>query len=414
MSIDTEIEGSPGQVEGAAEWLRNQLASRLGSAADRLNDARKDADGSWNSVAGDEFVDLMTRARDETDDLQSAARRMGQDLEDFASRLRTCQEQMADVRTGARASGLGVSGFVVEDPGPGPARPPDHFEGTPEQVRDHDQRVDAYNAHQRLVEAYNQAHREAARIDRQYAAACRALQHDYTVREHAAWVVTLGDILGDAAAAAIGVHLGLRKSGLHGRAQSLLDEASRAIDDLQAHPERYLKRTWFFFKELDATRLEADRLVIAGKLDEASELLDEAARLDDARLPKYLGRAGRVLGPAGVALGVYNDYQDGETATQVAASQGMSLAAGVGSGALAGAAIGSVVPVVGTAAGAAVGTVVGAGVAIFTDGAIDSVFENGPDVGKAFEEGVDALESTGEAIADGVTSAAEAVGGWFS
>ena len=128
-----------------------------------------------------------------------------------------------------------------------------------------------------------------------------------------------------------------------------------------------------------------------------------------------------MLGPLGFGLGVYNDYQEGESTTQILVSQGASTAVGIAAGAGAsaltgmaiGAAAGSVVPGVGTVVGAVVGTAVGAGVAIFADGAIDSLFENGPDVGKAFDEGVDALADTGDAIADGVSSAADTVGGWF-
>lgn len=52
--------------------------------------------------------------------------------------------------------------------------------------------------------------------------------------------------------------------------------------------------------------------------------------------------------------------------------------------------------------------------AIFADGAIDSLFENGPDVGAAAEAGVEALADTDEAIADGVSGVADTVGGWFS
>ena len=178
MSVDTQIQGSPGSVEGAADWLRDQLATALGQAADRANDARRDASGS----------------------------------------LRRCQDMMSDVRSTARGKGLTVTGFVVQDPGVGPSRPADD--------------------------------------------------------------------------------------------------------------------------------------------------------------------------------------------------------AGVGASALTGAAMGatfgSVVPGVGTAVGAVVGTAIGAGVAIFADGAIDSLFENGPDVGAAAEAGVEALADTGEAIADGVSSVAGTVGGWFS
>lgn len=79
----------------------------------------------------------------------------------------------------------------------------------------------------------------------------------------------------------------------------------------------------------------------------------------------------------------------------------------------AGAAIGSVIPVGGTVVGAVIGTAVGAGIAIFSDGAIDSLFENGPDVGAAFDSGVDALADTGGAIKDGVGKLGGAIGGLF-
>lgn len=422
MSVDTQIEGQPGSIEGAADWLRGRLAAALGEAADRANDARREASGSWRSEAGEEFTAVMSRARGKIEDLESATRAMADALDTFATKLRRCQEQMGDVRSTARGAGLTVLGFHVQDPGAGPVRPPDGFVGTADEVAAHDRRVEAYDAHQDLLRAYDAAADEAARIDRYYATACRELQDDYTVGQHASWLLTTGDILGDAAAGAIGVQIGARRSDLHARAQSLVDEASRAIDDLQAHPERYLKRKWFFFQTLDEARLEADRLAITGKLDEAEDLLRRADGLADARSLRYLGRAGKVLGPLGLGLGVYNDYQEGETATQIAVSQGVSAGLGVvagigasaGTGALMGATIGSVVPGVGTAVGAVVGTAIGAGVAIFADGAIDSLFENGPDVGAAAEAGLDALQDTGDAIADGVSDVADTVGGWFS
>lgn len=422
MSVDTEIQGRAASIERAAQWLRASLAVELAAAADRANDARRHAVGSWRCEAGDEFAALMSRARSKVDDLESATRRMAEDLDVFAAKLRRSQEQMEEVRSAARGAGLTVSGLVVEDPGGGPPRPPDHFVGTVAEVEAHDRRVAAYDAHQDLVTAYHRAAGEAARIDRYYASACRELQSAYTVGEHASWVLSVGEILGDGAEGALGALIGTRRSALHSRAAGLLDEARRAIDDLQSHPERYVKRKWFFFRALDETRLEADRLIIDDKLHRAQELLRRADHLDDARSLRYLGRAGKILGPLGLGLGVYNDYQEGESTTQIAVSQGVSAGLGVaagigasaGTGALMGATVGSVVPVVGTAAGAVVGTAIGAGVAIFADGAIDSLFENGPDVGAAAEAGVEALADTGEAIADGVTGVASTVGGWFS
>ena len=422
MSVETQIEGSPSSIEGAATWLRSRLEPKLTAAADAANSARRTAEMSWESVAGEEFVDLARRARDKVDELAGAATTMAGDLDAFAQKLKRSQEQMGDVRTSARGDGLSVIGFVVQHPGDGPARPPDYFEGTPEEVEDHDRRVAAYNAHQDLLRAYRDAESEAARIDRYYASACRDLQDAYLPGTHAAWILTLGDIVGESAAAVIGVNLALNRSRLLQSAEDLVEEATRAVEDLQAHPERYLRRRWFFFQTLDEARLEADRLAIRGKLEEAQDLLRQADELADSRALRYLGRAGKILGPLGVGLGVFNDWQEGETTTQIAVSQGVSAGVGVAAGfgasvgtaALIGATAGSVVPGVGTAVGAVVGTVVGAGIAIFADGAIDSLFENGPDVGQAWDEGVEALADTGEAIADGVSSVGETIGGWFS
>lgn len=422
MSVDTEIEGRPGSVESVSTWLRGSLAPEIGRAADGMNDARKSAEDSWQGEAGDEFSACMSRARDKTDSLESATKTMAHDLDDFAEKLRGCQNDMATIRTEATAADLTVVGFIIQDPGPGPARPPDGFTGTPEEVADHNAKVTAYDAHMDKIRAYNHASSEAARIDRKYATACQSLQDLYTVGQHASWLLTTADILGDAAAGAVGVSIATKQSKLNGRAQHLVDEARRAVDDLQAHPERYMKRKWIFFKTLDAAALEADRLAVAGKLDEAEDLLRQSRLAGETKIPKVLGRFGKVLGPLGLGLGIYNDYQEGETTTQIVVSQGVSTGVGVAAGAGAtvltsmavGAAIGSVVPGAGTAVGAVVGTVVGAGIAIFSDGAIDSLFENGPDVGKAFDAGVDALEDTGGAIKDGVSSVGDKIGGLFS
>lgn len=421
MSIDTELEGSPASVESAATWVRTSLAPKIADAADCMNDARKSANDSWQGPAGDQFSSCMSGARDKTDSLESAAKNMAEDLDDFAEKLRVCRNDMATIRTDAVAADLTVDGFIIQDPGPGPERPPDGFTGTDAEVAVHNKKVVAYDAHQDKIRAYNHASSEAARIDRKYAAACRSLQDKYTVGQHASWLLTTADVLGDAAVGAIGAGIARKQSKLNGRANALVEEARRAIDDLQAHPERYMKRKWIFFKGLDTAKLEADRLALAGKLDEAEKLLRQSEIAGKSKVPVMLGRFGKALGPAGLGLGIYNDYQEGESTTQIVVSQGVSTGLGVGVGAGAtvvtsmavGAAVGSVVPVAGTAVGAVVGTVVGAGIAIFSDGAIDSFFENGPDVGKAFDEGVDALADTGGAIKDGLSSVGGKIGGLF-
>ena len=74
MSVETEITGSPGGIEGAATWLRSSLEPKLTAAADAANGARRDAELGWSSVAGEEFADTAGRIRDKSDDLAGAAK----------------------------------------------------------------------------------------------------------------------------------------------------------------------------------------------------------------------------------------------------------------------------------------------------------------------------------------------------
>ena len=88
MSVDTEIQGSPGSIEGAAGWLRTSLAARLEDAADTLHSVRGSAQRSWEGAAGTEFAATMGTASGATDDLEGATRAMARDLEGFAAKLR--------------------------------------------------------------------------------------------------------------------------------------------------------------------------------------------------------------------------------------------------------------------------------------------------------------------------------------
>ncbi len=414
MSIDTEITGKPGQVESAATWLRDRLRTKAETAADDLSSSARKAESSWHGTAGEGFRSAMRTGQEEVDSFTSTLSAMATDLDSYAHSLRSCQDDMETIRADARTAGLTVSGLVIQEPGPGPARPtPPPVDATHAEATAYEHDVERWNEHQALVRAYNHASNEAGRVDRAYAKACRTLQDSYTATEHAAWVVSLGDLLGGSAEAVLGYRLTAQRNVLHQRASGLIDDAERALREMEAHPERYLKRKWFFLKRLDGTKLADDAARITSQLDEADDLLKASRALEDSRALKYLSRGGKILGPLGIGLGVYNDYQEGESATQIAVSQGGSVLAGMGTGAAVGAAVGSVVPVAGTAVGAVAGAVVGAGVSIFADGAIDSFFENGPDVGAAFDAGVDALEGTGDAIASGVSSVGDTIGGWF-
>lgn len=423
--VDTEITGEPSSVEGTASWLRDTLAPAVGSAADAITSARSTATSSWNTTAGYNFYSVATRAIRTTDDLQSAVTTVADDLDDFAASLRRCKEDMALARTDARNGNLVVTGFVVSDPGPALTMPTPVQDPTPAQADRYSEDVAAYDLQTEKIRTFTAVRAEADRVDRAYRTACDKLEGDITPGAHAAWMVTVADVLGDSVLVASAISIANQQSALISRADELFALGQTQLDEIANNSgfwdRRYRRISWLP-GWLDRNRIEADRLVAQGNIDEAARLRAQAADVAPGRVPRVFRAAGRILGPLGLGLGIYNDWQEGETVPQIAVSQGVSAGLGVvagigaaaGTGALMGAAFGSVVPGVGTAVGAVVGTVIGAGVAIFSDGVIDSLFENGPDVGAAWDSGVDALADTGEAIGDFAGGVADTVGGWFS
>lgn len=406
--VDTEIPGSPGSIISAGEWLKGQLKSKAEAAGDAANDARRTASQGWDGPAGSGFTGSMSTARTAADDLASAAGSLGNALREFGDSLRACQSDMADVRREATGAGLSVAGFIVLDPGAGPERPTmPGPEATQPEVDAHNERVAAYNAHQELIRAYNRAAADAERADRRYSAACDSLQQRYDALDYLAQAITVVDVLGDTAAAALAANLNSAKSKLLTRALDLYDEAARAADDMANNMGRYTTRKWLFFKKFDADAYARDLGAIRSQMSQADDLVRQADNLTPGRLAQGLDVGGKALGAAGLGLGIYSDLQDGESATQAIVSQGGGMVASIA----AGAAIGTMIPVpiLGTAVGALGGAVVG----LMADGAIDSLFENGPDVGAALDEAGEAVADAGGAIVDGVSSVGSAIGGLF-
>ncbi|PWD50856.1 hypothetical protein C8046_09535 [Serinibacter arcticus] len=419
--VDTEITGSPSSIRGTVTWLRDTLAPAVQAAADDLTSARLLASEGWQATAGYAFWSTATRAIRTTDDLESSVRSLADDVDDFATSLERCLEDMRQARNDARDGDLVVNTYIVRDPGPGPAFPTMPTDSADTQAYDTYWQADAaYQAHQEKVRVFIAVRAEADRVDRAYRTACEKLNGDITPGAHASWMVTIGEILGDGVVARYAIDLAQQAHALNTRADELFAMGQQQLDDIANNSgfwdRRYRNISWLP-GWLDQSRIEADRLAAQGLMDQADDLRTQAANLEPGRTSRIFRTAGKILGPLGLGLGVYNDWQEGESVEQIAVSQGGSAAlgalAGIGAAAGTGALIGSVVPGVGTAVGAVVGTVIGAGVAIFADGAIDSFFENGPDVGEAWNSGVEALGDTAEAIGDFGGSVVSTVGGWF-
>lgn len=148
-------------------------------------------------------------------------------------------------------------------------------------------------------------------------------------------------------------------------------------------------------------------LAASGVIEYQASAMAGTAALRRSQAVKELARA-RAVNPAHVARDAWYGRLDAAQELRDDATGFLaSMAAGAGTGAV----IGSFVPVPGV--GTVAGAVVGAAVGVFTSGVIDSLFEEGPDVGAALDRGTEALADTGQAIADAPGALAGAVGGWF-
>ena len=202
---------------------------------------------------------------------------------------------------------------------------------------------------------------------------------------------TAGDVLGGLNGARLEVNA--HYQGAHG---ALLKEAAEGDLARLRGQERVLNPSQFY-DDLDhaATQLRSADGVIKG-----AEGTSRASKV----LPIKVGGA---MALAGIGY----DIATGKDPVQAVASGGGGFLASVGAGMATGALVGTFFPVPGV--GTALGAVVGAGVGVFTSGAIDSLFENGPDVGAALDRGGEAVVDTGKAVVHGVASVGKGIAGLF-
>lgn len=382
MPLETGIEGDPSSIRGAATWLGGTLAPAVEKGGDSLVGARRAASSDWLGETGDAFCGAMGRAVTQVDGVGEGVGEVESAFTDYAGSLERCQQRMTAIRDDARAAGLTVSGFTVEEPGPGPTRPgAPPTEASQGQVDAYNADVAAYNDHQDLITAYNglvervnEVWADLERAWERVAAKDRAL-------DGANWTFVLSDIAGGLAGAVV---------SLQG---SILRDSAR------------------YFGDLAQTNL--DRLRGATHVPNAAQYYDDVDRFtrmgstatDDLARANRLLAAGKAvpLAAGGLLTGVgiwYDMAHGGESAEQAVASNVGGFAASVATGAAVGTLIGGPV-------GTVAGVIVGAGVGVFTSGMIDGLWESGGDVTEALGAGVDTLADTGGALLDG----AEDVGG---
>lgn len=288
-----------------------------------------------------------------------------------------------------------MHGALILEPGPAPAEPgPTPLDHLGRQLPGHAEAVARYQAHGGLIAAYATAAADAEHVRTQLAAAGDALADRYRGLTGPHWMLTAASIAGGMAAAVMQYNA----HALRGTANYLSTQAAATLARALSSPVvPGFRHLWY--QDLDR----------AGQLSQnAQGMLARADDLEARAKPVGPKSISFKVGGAAALAGIGYDIYAGKDPTQAAVVGGGSFLASVG----AGAAIGSLIPVPGV--GTAVGAVVGAGVGIFVSGALDSVFEDGPDVGAAAEAGLDAVTDTGKAIGGAVMSVGKGIGGLFS
>lgn len=375
--IDTEIKGEPAEVRALATDLRLRAAPTVGTVADTLVDARRGAEDTWRSPAGDAFHSTVSDAILPIDGLATFLRQAADGLDLLAGEVEGAQRQMTEVRIEAAGAGLTVRDFAIEHPGP-PAPAPGQLAADADSVaiEEHRELTKAYDAQNRKLDAFTRAAGHASEIrtkETNAASAWSDLVGDKQNRKLGLTAVGFGVDMTRGEANLRGKTHRARATELSGMAKAL----NSARPGLATLDER-----------LSLSR--ATRTIIGEAADA------QTAWRSSTQLGQTMARARGVLAVGGVA---YDIAVLDKPWHQAVVTGGASFGASVAAGALVGTAI--PVPVVGTALGAATGAIVG----IYASGAVDSLFdETGDGISGAAGAGWNAVADTGAVAVDAVAS----------
>lgn len=115
QALNTQVNGSAGTCEQAADWLR-KMRSQAQTAASKAANARRLAEAGWRGPAADEYFDATVNVSKNTDDVADRARKYESALRDFADSLRAINAKMDDALSKARADALRVEGPIILSP----------------------------------------------------------------------------------------------------------------------------------------------------------------------------------------------------------------------------------------------------------------------------------------------------------
>lgn len=391
MSFDTKIDGEADHLTGLADWLSGTVATAVDDSATAIADTKADIGSEWEGATADAAVaragDMVTAG----DDLSTRTTTVSGALSTYADALATATREAQWIRDDATAGGLTVSGTTVLDP----EDPAD----TTQAALYNDLSTRMTTTRTTLSTAQDDLRTELTPSDvNTYGA---LLSNTYSIARTAAkgcvnWVV----------------------------GKSLVVEGGRMAETGTARMGSLASRTCV----VDSAEFYAQYDIARSMAAEGRSLASEGRFMDlvgtagkEPVIPKGLNvaakGAGAALAVAGTGIGIWADMQDGESTGQAITSNVAATTAGVAvtswaTATATGALAGSVVPGVGTVVGGAVGLAAGVTASLFTDGFVDSLFEDHKGLWHAAGEGA-------KAVGDGVKSMGKAIGnaassGWHA
>jgi hypothetical protein len=370
MPVDTRIDGTPGEIQDCARWLRSRLATGVDRCVTDLQQSRQDAEAGWLGRAGPAFQDRMGTGARKADDLRADIEITANSFDAYADDLRLAQAGMERARWIAADAGLELAGFTILEPGPAPTVP--DLPALPD-----NEDVVALDAHYRRVEAYHAAAAEARRSDGIIDAARAVLKNAYNDL-HGKALLHVSDFVNTGV---VGGLLAKHKSILLKHSDALMDESRLAVD-------RYLKAPG---GSPEAMRLNNEAFSKFLESDEYKRRATSVGRRVGSKLP--------LIGVGITAAGIGYDVHQGKPV-------GKAMVSGVG-GALAAAGAGAYVgTLVGGPAGTVIGAFVGVGIGVVASGALDEMYDALPaGVKTGIEDGIkevgDAVSDAGEVVGDG-------------
>lgn len=394
--IDTFLDADEEGVRGLATWMRGTVTDALAVSTSALTFAREDR-GEWAGQSAEAFRSRMTSVLSSADDGTASTDRAAAGLECFADAVTGLRSRIDALRDRAAGAGLTLTTTSIVQPSQPLLLPPTPGEAaTPAEARAFASARTARDAAVGRQTAFSDADAEMATVRADLDAA--VLDLDRVVTDIQQLLIPAIDFV---TGAGLGVLFDKGEVAMRGNAAHLAESAAKART-ATTRPGAALAPELFY-----------DDLDRAGRLTAQSQAVTD----DAARLVRAGKAAGWIVGGALTGVSIYQDMEAGESAAQAITSNGVGFAASVGAGIASGAAIGAMVGtvfpgpgnVIGVVAGAAIGGVVG----IVTSGAVDSIFENGWDLGAAWENGQQDLADTGAAVGDlavqGWTAAGDAI-----